>query len=576
MQKALEKLLTMGAIIYCEECPIQYLSPVFLTPKSDNTFRFILNLKSFNKFIRPQHFKMEDLRTATQLLSEGYFMATIDLKDAYFLIPIHPSHRAYLRFRLDNLYEFTCLPFGLCSAPYVFTKLIKPILSILRSKGHRLVAYLDDFLCIGENYSTCLNTVNAVVNILHELGFVLNYEKSNMEPSENCKFLGIFLNSRNMTLELPKDKRDKILKLTEKISKKSQVKIREFAKFIGTLTAACPAVKYGWLHTKAFERQKYLALLRHRQNYEAKIKLSSSLQPEFDWWKNNILVTNNPIRKGHYDLEIFTDSSLSGWGAFCENQTFYGHWSEEERENNINYLELLAAFLGLKSFCNDQRNIDILLRIDNTTAISYINRMGGIQLVHLNSVARQIWDWCEHRNIFIFASYIKSKDNVEADKASRITNMDTEWDLNHSAFLRITETFGLPDIDLFATRINKKCNRYVSWKRDPEAFDIDAFTLRWNHHNFYAFPPFSLVMKCLRKIVNDKATGILVVPYWPSQAWYPMFMSLVCSEILYFEPNIQLLLSPSRTCHPLWRSLTLACARLSGKHSFDSPSRTKP
>lgn len=65
----------------------------------------------------------------------------------------------------------------------------------------------------------------------------------------------------------------------------------------------------------------------------------------------------------------------------------------------INYLELLAAFLGIKCFCKNITNSEILLRIDNTTAISYINRMGGIQFPHLNNIAREIWQWCEERKL---------------------------------------------------------------------------------------------------------------------------------------------------------------------------------
>lgn len=70
-----------------------------------------------------------------------------------------------------------------------------------------------------------------------------------------------------------------------------------------------------------------------------------------------------------------------------------------------------AAFFGLQCFAEDLHDTNILLRIDNTTAISYINRMGGIQFKNLNDITRQIWEWCESRNLWIFASYISSKKN---------------------------------------------------------------------------------------------------------------------------------------------------------------------
>lgn len=160
--------------------------------------------------------------------------------------------------------------------------------------------------------------------------------------------------------------------------------------------------------------------------------------------------------------------------------------------------------MGLKCFCKNINNSEILLRIDNSTAISKINRMGGIQFPHLNQITRKIWQWCERSNLFIFASYI-IRDNIEADKASRVSNIDTEWELQESCFQQLIIDFGQPEIDLFATRINKKCLKYVAWKRDPDAYNIDAFTLRWDNYFFYCFPPFSIILKCIRKIINDEA-----------------------------------------------------------------------
>lgn len=409
MDLAIAKLIELGAITHCDEnIPGQFISPVFLTPKSNGGFRFILNLKTLNKAVYSHHFKMEDIRTAIKLISKGAYMATIDLKEAYFLVPIHPSHRKLLRFRYDHLYEFNCLPNGLSSAPLVFTKLLKPILSLLRSQGHTLVAYLDDILCIGNTLETCKYTVHVLIKNLEKLGFVINCEKSKFAPSQNCKFLGLEINTQAMQLQLPYEKILKVSEMTKNMQSKTYTSIREFAKFIGTLTAACPAVAYGWAHTKLFEREKFLALQQFNENYDSKMTLKSCLLDDFKWWSNIESKAQNNIQKGTYQLEIFTDSSLTGWGAACNNEITRGHWSPEEVQHHINYLELLAAFLGLQSFCKYSHDLNVLLRIDNTTAISYINRMGGIQYLHLNKITRKIWEWCEQRRIFVFASYIKS------------------------------------------------------------------------------------------------------------------------------------------------------------------------
>lgn len=565
MIMAILNLLQLGAISKCDELNEHFISPVFLTPKSTGGYRFILNLKALNKFLPICHFKMDDIRTVSKLVLHKSFMATIDLKESYFLVPVHKKHRKYLRFRYDKvLYEFNCLPYGHSLAPFVFTKLLKPVMSYLRNNNHTVVSYLDDVICIGDTYEACSNTVQLVVQTFENLGLVINFEKSCTTPNQYCKYLGFIINSNSMCLQLPPEKIQKIRNLISKIRYKESVQIRDFAKLIGTLTAACPAISYGWVYTKRLEREKYLALLRNNENYNEKMPLNPILREDFSWWSKLSDKNTNKFHDSHFHKEIFTDSSLTGWGAACDDEIARGLWSVNEQTQHINFLELLAAFLGLKAFCKNEKCINVLLRIDNTTAIAYINKMGGIQFPHLNSVTREIWQWCEQRKIYIFASYIRSRENTDADQASRYTNIDTEWELNPNLFRSITVKLGQPTIDLFASRLNKKCCKYLSWQRDPDAYDIDAFTVPWNTYFFYAFPPFAVILKCLRKIANDKATGIFLVPYWPSQPWYPLFKRLVASEIIIFNANKNNLLSPYREPHPMWRKLTLACAILSG------------
>ena len=116
MQVEINTLLQLGAIKLCKPHINQFISKTFLTSKPNGKKRFILNLKSLNKYIFAPHFKMEDARVARNLIQRGNYAATIDLKEAYYSLPIHRDHQKYLRFYFqNNYYEFTCLPFGLAS-----------------------------------------------------------------------------------------------------------------------------------------------------------------------------------------------------------------------------------------------------------------------------------------------------------------------------------------------------------------------------------------------------------------------------------------------------------------------------
>ena len=90
------------------------------------------------------------------MMRPGCFMASVDLKDAYYTVPIHASHQKYLKFCFDGaLYKYTCLPNGLASAPRIFTKLLKPVYATLRSMGHLNSGYIDDSYLQGDTSAEC-------------------------------------------------------------------------------------------------------------------------------------------------------------------------------------------------------------------------------------------------------------------------------------------------------------------------------------------------------------------------------------------------------------------------------------
>lgn len=556
---AIQKLIKKGALSMCSPVEGQFLSTYFLADKSNGQKRFILNLKKLNVFLDPLHFKLEDRKTVARILFKGAFLATLDLTDAFLLIPVAAPFRKYLRFMFRGIYyEFNCVPFGLCTAPYVFTKLMKPVVENLRSRLFLSVVYLDDFLIIGKTKTECLENIRATQILLKNLGFIVNLEKSNIVPSKSAKYLGFIWNTQKMSIELTDDKKKTIYTKAKEFYVKKTCKIRELAQFLGLLIASCPAIQYGTLYTKNLEREKYLSLVKENGNYESRMNLPKKLLPDLKWWIDNILVATNPIRTSEFTLEIFTDASLTGWGAVTGNNRTHGWWSADQRDDHINYLELLAAFYGLKCFAKN-------LRIDNTTAISYINKMGSVQYPKLSSLCKQIWQWCEERKLWIFASYIASRENSIADRESRLLPKETEWELAPYAFTKLENIFGKFEIDLFASSSNNKCKKFISWKQDPNSCAVDAFTVKWDQYKFYAFPPFSLILRTLQKIITDKSEGVLVVPYWPTQSWFPLYNSMLISDLEHFKPDNNLLFSSFRETHPLANKLILVAGLLSGK-----------
>ena len=223
-------------------------------------------------------------------------------------------------------------------------------------------------------------------------------------------------------------------------------------------------------------------------------------------------------------------------------------WSQEETELHINVLELKAVYLSLRSLCKEDSNKHIRIMSDNSTTVACINKQGSIKSAPCDRMTRYIWEFCLQRNIWLSAAHCPGVLNVEADQASRVFNDSSEWSLTNNVFKQITNSTGMiPTIDMFASRLNKKLPTYVAWQPDPDASAIDAFTINWECYIGFYFPPFNVIGKVLEKLESDSAIGLVVVPCWPTQSWFPRYVDMADGDIFYFDMFIDSLFLPFRT-----------------------------
>ena len=307
------------------------------------------------------------------------------------------------------------MPFGYSLAPRVFTKVLKPVISHLRENGYRVVIFLDNILLIGSSVEECLSKLSFLRDLLQSLGFVINVNKPQLIPVTRIVYLGFIIDTISMTLSLPDEKVDKILCACQNLLTCVNPSVREVAHVIGLLVPAFPAVNFLKLHYRSTELCKSQALSVN-PDFDQKIQWVLELR-----WVIEHISQLNGFMFGNRPPGVYVecDASLAGWGAVCNTQSANGRWSFLESEHHINYLELLAAFLALHVFVGDKFNIHVRLKMDNSTAVSYINNMGGIRSPSLDKLAVCIWGWCILRNILLSAQHIHGKSNCEADSLSR-------------------------------------------------------------------------------------------------------------------------------------------------------------
>ena len=271
LERGLESMLEKRAI---REIPFHtdipgFYSPIFLVAKESGGWRPILNLKAFNKFVKPLSFRMETLRTVMDCLGEAHqqrlktsehlrdssmsetWAVSIDLRDAYFHVPVAPEHTRFLRFAYDGrAYEFLVLPFGLSTAPRVFTRIVRTIEAFLKIQGVDMYQYLDDWLLKNQSRSLVERQRDLTLFWVTKLGFLVNEGKSQLIPTQFPAFLGSTLDLINM-LVFPSEKRViRASRLASSLLARSPQPAKTWQKLLGHLSSLRELVPMAVTHTR--------------------------------------------------------------------------------------------------------------------------------------------------------------------------------------------------------------------------------------------------------------------------------------------------------------------------------------
>ncbi|KZS16152.1 Uncharacterized protein APZ42_018153 [Daphnia magna] len=332
-------------------------------------------------------------------------------------------------------------------------------------------------------------------------GFVINEEKSRTAPTQLIEFLGLLVDTKEMTFSLPILKRHFLIALCEKLLSSKLVLLRDLAPLLGNFSWSSSSVPYAQSHYRGVQ-SLYISKFKFLKGImKSKLELNEETRNDLQWWVSNLLAAKC---RAIYDpspiLVIYSDASLSGWGAECNGISTGGPWTPIDQGKHINDLELKAAFFALRCFTEFNRDCTIALKLDNSTAVCYVNRLGGSRSKSLNSIVLSIVKCCRSRveketrvrRLEIITGNVL-KDSSEMDPASRPIRSLME---RPAACLReLASTAG----SLGDERLQPDLERAQG----------------------LCFPPFSLIKDCLSKVRQEKAELVLVGPYWPSQVCFP-------------------------------------------------------
>ena len=417
--------------------------------KSDGSLRPITDCRrplgqSINNYMQSvcEDFSYISLDQVTSSISPGVYFSVLDVKSAYRSVNVFPEHRQYQGFvwnyedgRGDKCYEDNCLCFGLRCAPFIYTQITEFVVRCLNRQGFQHVyGYLDDFIVVGSSEVECKSAMSALIDLLHEFGFIISWKKV-VPPSQCVTYLGIELESVNMPLRLPDKKVIKLKDLVTEFSQKSSCTLRELQVLAGHLAHASTVVRGG----RTFSR-RVINLLRYSGPDCAICVLPDWFHDDLEWWMNFCQVFNGYAKiisdNREWEIQIETDSSMTGFGARWGTYWFLGVWHSPfppdffpsvhyaappdsyDDTMDINLLELWPIVVAAGKWGHLWRNAKVRVFTDNTQVMSVINT-GRSRSARCMAWVRELFWISFLYNFHMVASRVSYKENVVPDFLSR-------------------------------------------------------------------------------------------------------------------------------------------------------------
>jgi len=235
VDEAVQSLVINRCVMEVDQQP-HVCSPLSVVSNAAGKLRLVLNLKYLNKFLHVMTFKYEDLRVAALLFERNYSMFKFDLKLGYHHVDIHPECYNLLGFQWrGTFYVFKVLPFGLSSACYLFTKLLRPLIKLWRGRGLKAIVYLDDGIVAVKGKDKAATESATVKRDLEHAGFVVNIEKCQWIPSQEIEWLGFITNLDQGEFTVPCSKLDRLKQKLFELSSVDLIGTKQIASVVGMI-----------------------------------------------------------------------------------------------------------------------------------------------------------------------------------------------------------------------------------------------------------------------------------------------------------------------------------------------------
>ena len=557
----INKLVDIGAISKVSYKPT-CVSPIHCVPKKSGDFRLIVDLRFLNEQCDVPKFSNENIKSVCDIIETDDDLITVDLKNGFYHIGIQSEYKQYLGIKWkDNYYIWNVLPFGLSASPYFFHKILRPVVQYLRQKGLRIVFYVDDGILMSKIIE-CQKEL--LLRVLTDLGWYVNMEKSCLMPSKSAEYVGYIVHSTSSKkvpwIQVPLKRVKKLKYEIKRVLKTKRLTARKLASLAGQCISMTRVIVPGKLLLRNVYR-----LLATRKTWQDILLINKQAEADLQWWLEALDGWNGcHVKPKVIDMQITTDASSSGWGAFTGDLQAAGFWNKRMSFKPSNYREMMAILLALKSFKHMTKNKVVHILSDNITAIANINHLGSSHK-ELSELATAIWSEAYTNGTHLVCSHISGVNNTTADRLSRLPPK-YEWELHPQLFRLLDHTWGPHTIDRFASLTTTKVKRYNSRFWDPLSEGVNALAQQnWQLENNYVNPPFALINKVLDVVTKQKCLATILTPIWKAQTWYTRLKKMSVAPPIKLPKRLATCLRQGHVIEPMKNKKWRMCAwRISG------------
>ena len=317
LRQEVEAMLAKGALEIARDPGPGFYSRLFLVEKATGGWRPVIDLSHLNDFVQLTPFKMETVASVLLSVREGDFLASLDLKDAYFQIPIHGSSRKLLRFMSEGtVYQFKALCFGLSTAPQVFTRVFAAVSAWAHARRIRLLRYLDDWLVLSSSEKKAKESIRELLSLCRTLGIVINEKSSDLVPLQSAKYLGMTIDTGAGKVFPSLARVEKFLTVAERFCTMQSPPAQLWQVVLGHLASLERLVPHGRLRMRSLQWHLKSQWSPESDPPLLPVALPEEARRDLSWWmvRDHLLVG---VRFGTPapDLHLYSDASSSGWGC---------------------------------------------------------------------------------------------------------------------------------------------------------------------------------------------------------------------------------------------------------------------